>query len=94
MASVDSEVQLEQARALGWSTFRVLADGEQRRPDEFTCPKAEEAGRRLTCVQCGACQGGVYAGRHTPAIALHGALPSLRRRFRDDPRRFALPLVG
>jgi hypothetical protein len=94
MASVDSAAQLELARSLGWSTFRVLADGEERRPDEFVCPKSLEGARRLTCSQCGACGGGAYQGRHTPAIALHGALPSMRQRFRDDPRRFSLPLVG
>jgi hypothetical protein len=92
MSSVDGVAQLAAARRMGSSTFRVLADGEQLRADEFACPKAAEAGRRLTCSQCAACAGGTWSGRPTPAILLHGTLPAMRQRFAQDPRRFAVAL--
>jgi hypothetical protein len=95
MASVDSPAQRERALALGWKTFRTRTEEEPVLPGEFICPKSAEAGRRLLCLQCGACNGGVYTGQATPVTVLHG-LPSLRRHFADDPRRFALslPMVG
>src|SRR5262245_35707738 len=90
MASVDSEVQRAHALALGWRTFRVRTADEPVLPDEFVCPKSEEAGHPLLCVQCGACGGGIYAGQATPVTLLHGH--PTRRRFAEDPRRFAVSL--
>ncbi len=95
MASVDSPEQRERALALGWKTFRIRTQDEPMLPGEFVCPKSAEAGRRLLCIQCGACQGGDWTGQATPATIVHG-LPALQARFAADARRFALslPVLG
>lgn len=92
MASVDSPEQREAALSLGWKTFRVRTHDEPLLPGEFVCPKSEEAGHRLFCLQCGACSGGVWRGEATPACGLHSGLPHQRRHFAEDPRRFLTPL--
>jgi hypothetical protein len=92
MASVDSPEQRERALALGWKTFRVRGPDEPVLPGEFVCPKGGETGRRLLCIQCGACHGGEYTGQATPVTQVHG-LPTLKRHFADNPRRFAVSLL-
>jgi hypothetical protein len=94
MASVDSPQQRARALALGWKTFRVRTHDEPVLPGEFVCPKSPEAGRRLLCIQCGACTGGVWTGQATPVTTLHGH--ASRQRFAEHPRRFAvsLPVLG
>ena len=57
MASVDGPEQREVVLALGWKTFRVRTADEPLLEGEFVCPKSEEAGRRLLCLQCKACSG-------------------------------------
>ena len=57
MASVHSE---DEARALhlkGWRTFRTMKAGESLMDNEIMCPASEEAGKRLTCNECKACNG-------------------------------------
>ena len=79
MASVDSETEALQARALGWRTFRVTVPGAQPGPGEFTCPASSEAGKRSTCAQCQACDGALRGSRKaSPVIVVHG---SKQRRF-------------
>jgi hypothetical protein len=84
MASVDTPEQFEQARSLGWHTFRIRLPGEPLLAGEFVCPKSAEGGRRLLCIQCGACKGGAWSGQATPAIVVHGAAsqPLKYERFR------------
>jgi hypothetical protein len=74
MASVDNAAELAAARADGWRTFRVRGDAEPIAEREFTCPASEEAGKRTTCADCGACDGAQRgAGKASPVIVVHGA---------------------
>jgi hypothetical protein len=57
MASVESAKDARAARRRGWRTFRLLAGGARRVRGEITCPASEEAGKRLTCAECGVCDG-------------------------------------
>jgi hypothetical protein len=73
MASVDGPAEREEARALGWRTFRVRSAGTPLMAREFACPASDEAGWRLTCEECLACDGARdNPERATPAIAAHG----------------------
>ena len=56
MASCDSAADAERARAAGWRTFRVT-DRDDRFGWEAHCPASEESGHKLTCFDCGACDG-------------------------------------
>ena len=75
MASVESEEDARLAQSLGWRTFRVKGPDEQLASGEFTCPASAEAGHRLQCWQCLACNGnsGDANGRKASvAINVHG----------------------
>lgn len=54
MASVETIEQREHAHRRGFRTFRV---GFGRDRNEARCPASHEAGRKLTCDQCLACDG-------------------------------------
>ena len=71
MASADTALDREHAKALGYRTFRVRPD-LQKLKGEFVCPASEEAGKKLTCVQCKACGGTSSKARADVAITLHG----------------------
>ena len=74
MASADTEDEAREAREMGWRTFRV------RKPDgamierEFVCPASAEAGHKLSCNECGACNGLHSAGRNHVVIINHNKL--------------------
>jgi hypothetical protein len=73
MASVDNPSELLDARASGWRTFRIRLETDALAPGEFACPASDEAGKRLQCVDCGACDGaGENTKRASPAIIVHG----------------------
>lgn len=59
MASVHSVPQAEAAQALGWRTFRDCAtlESEPVMRGEFLCPASYEAGQRMQCIDCQACDG-------------------------------------
>jgi hypothetical protein len=57
MASVDTESDQIEAANSGWRTFRVAAPDSGRRKGESVCPASEEAGHKITCFDCGACDG-------------------------------------
>jgi len=76
MASADSETERAAAKALGFRTFRVRAENEAMAAGEFICPASSEAGRRKTCAECGACNGGVNTKKADPVIIAHGSLKS------------------
>jgi hypothetical protein len=81
MASVDSIEEATQARAMGWRTFRIRDAAEPLLAREMVCPASEEAGKRLQCAECRACDGarkGPTDNRASVAIVVHGAL---KRRF-------------
>tara|TARA_R110000868_G_scaffold147436_1_gene368947 strand:- start:813 stop:1586 length:774 start_codon:yes stop_codon:yes gene_type:complete len=71
MASCDSEQDRIDARAQGWRTFRVRrasASGvEPLTAGEIVCPASSEAGKRVTCEDCGLCAG---ASRPAKDIAI------------------------
>jgi hypothetical protein len=74
MASADSEIERAQAKAAGYRTFRVRAENEAALPGEFICPASSEGGRRKTCAECGACDGGINTRKADPVIIAHGSL--------------------
>jgi hypothetical protein len=74
MASVETPAQREAAMALGYRTFRVRLPEQPVEPGEFTCPASAEAGKRLTCEECGACGGAKPGTRQaSPTILFHGS---------------------
>ena len=75
MASCDSREDAVAAVRAGWRTFRVSTEPNDRAlVGEVSCPASEEAGHKLTCFDCGACD-----GRRRPTvksnivIQVHGA---------------------
>ena len=76
MASVDSRYEQLDAFAKGWRTFRVaLHPTEHDRTVELrevVCPASAEAGRKLTCVECKACDGNFSLRRGNIVIQAHG----------------------
>ncbi len=97
MASCDSPADRRAALMLGWRTFRVRDPLEPLLDGEFACPKSKEAGERLDCSQCLACDGAHISTRAaSPSIILHGdglphASPKLNA-FRSF--RLSLPKVN
>lgn len=77
MASVDSEREYQEAKALGYRTFRVRSKDSELLKTEIACPAAKETGKRLTCEQCLACDGVGNSGnnkRRDIGIVIHGGL--------------------
>jgi len=73
MASCDNLDEDRQARGLGWRTFTVLPKGAKAIPaGAFLCPASEEAGKKLTCSQCLACDGTSRARHASIYIPVHG----------------------
>lgn len=78
MASVDSIAEMQEARARGWATFRVVGLGV-REPmrGEARCPASAEAGKRVTCETCPMpCNGRFFPGNAGRVILAHGATAS------------------
>ena len=78
MASADTPAERDLARSLGFRTFRVRTPDQPAMSGEFQCPAAAESGKRKTCADCGACNGGVASRKADPVIVVHG---SLAKRF-------------
>ena len=72
MASVHSISQRQQALKLGWRTYRARLPEQSLVKGEFICPGSTEAGHRLTCEQCGACDG-ASPTKASPVIVVHGS---------------------
>lgn len=77
MASADSEAEANEARALGWRTFRVKTDTAPKLQGEVTCPASYEAGQKTTCEDCRACGGLSAKARAGIVINSHG--PTAKR---------------
>jgi hypothetical protein len=74
MASVETVTQMHEAWALGYRTFRVRLADQPVQQGEFICPASEEAGKRLSCVECKACSGAKASSRaSSPVIIVHGS---------------------
>lgn len=77
MASVDTNMQGQFARAKGWRTFRVgQEDYTANTKEEFNCPASKEMlakiGKEITCQDCGQCKGNLSKAKST-YIKSHGA---------------------
>lgn len=72
MASADTEQDREDAVTMGYRTFRVRAANERRMKGEAVCPASEEAGKKLQCADCGACDGLRRKARGGITIVVHG----------------------
>lgn len=75
MASADSPADALLAQSMGWRTFRVGMWGEVERDraglNESLCPASEQAGKKLTCDTCLACDG-ASGRRGSIFIPAHG----------------------
>lgn len=72
MASVETPRQARQANRKGWRTFRIREDAnDELLAGEMKCPASEEAGKWLTCEECGSCSGGAPP-KVSVAIIAHG----------------------
>lgn len=80
MASVDTQAEYDNAKALGWRTFRVRPQSEAYNPTnkrETVCPASEEQGYRKQCETCLLCNGG--NAKVDVVIAVHGTGYKSRR---------------
>ena len=76
MASVDSESEAHDAWAEGWRTFRVKRSEAMKLSNEVVCPASAEAGYKITCQECMACNGTQRSSRSI-VINAHGTLKGL-----------------
>lgn len=73
MASADTPVDAREAHNKGFRTFRVASRmGYEKQLGEVLCPASEEAGKKLTCETCGACNGTGTGRKGSIFIPLHG----------------------
>jgi hypothetical protein len=74
MASVSTVKAAVVARRRGYRTFRVRAAAEALETREIACPASAEQNHRLTCAECGACDGALRGVRRVNvSIIAHGA---------------------
>jgi hypothetical protein len=73
MASCDTEREREEARALGFRTFRVRSLAEPVLSGEVSCPASAEMGKKTNCAACKACGGLSAKAKVDIVIAAHGA---------------------
>lgn len=76
MASADTEAEADAAAIAGWRTFRVRTATDPLRKRESVCPASAEAGKKLQCAECKACDGAGSGRKGSIAIVVHGALAS------------------
>jgi hypothetical protein len=86
MASADTVEESLAAQAKGWRTFRVgLPSHPFKQDNEALCPASAEAGRKLTCAQCRACDGTASSRRGSIYIPAHGGFAVMANiKKRDD----------
>ena len=89
MASVDSikgyMKEYEQARILGWRTFRIRENlDNELTEDEVMCPASEEAGKLTTCEKCLMCGGLSSKVKKDISIVLHGDNDKMGVRWKYD----------
>jgi hypothetical protein len=72
MASVHNPDEAAYWQSRGWRTFRASPKGSlARMPGELLCPASKEAGHKLTCDTCRACDGTAKGRRANVMIPLH-----------------------
>jgi hypothetical protein len=83
MASCDTAEETRAARAQGWRTFSVVGKADYHETirtmgKTFLCPASKEAGMKLQCSDCLACDGNRSARHAHVAIPAHGAIHKVR----------------
>lgn len=79
MASADSALEGELARAMGYRSFRVGTRAESLvKGTEFLCPASKEAGQKLNCAACLACGGTDSPNKASVYIPAHGAIGKVK----------------
>lgn len=73
MASCDTAQEYDHARSAGWRAFYVVPKGTARPQGSFLCPASIEAGKKLTCSECMACDGTRTERKASVYIPVHGA---------------------
>ena len=79
MASCDNATEREIAQSLGYRTFTIRTADQPLAPRESVCPASDEAGHKLNCQTCGACNG-ANGRKGSISIVVHGAMA---RRFTE-----------
>ena len=74
MASADTPEERDLARSMGYRTFTVRLASDALADRESVCPASTEAGKKVTCAQCGMCNGAAPGRRGSIAIIAHGAV--------------------
>jgi hypothetical protein len=77
MASVISSQQRDQAKRLGWRTFRIRTAEMPVLDGEIICPATSEGGEKVTCARCLLCNG-ASAAKDIVVVA-HGSRNKVRR---------------
>ncbi len=76
MASVDSEKEYQEAKQAGFRTYRVRPSynnpPQRVLHEEAFCPAAKESGKKLTCMQCGYCNGNHTNNTGGVSVVVHG----------------------
>ena len=67
MASVHSEAERLEAKALGWRTFRILSEGEEPVSGEIACPFETHG---VQCIKCGLCNGAFHLSERTETFSV------------------------
>lgn len=84
MASADTAEEADHAHAMGWRTFRVSLNPtlDPIRKGEVLCPASAEAGKKLTCAECRACDGanGRRGSIYIPAHGGFAVMANVRRK--------------
>jgi len=73
MASCDSEADREEAKALGFRTFRVRGKDDPKLKGEGLCPASAELGKQVQCAQCMLCGGARSNAKADITIIAHGS---------------------
>lgn len=71
MASCLKPADYHEATAAGWHTYRIRKPGGAVFPGETVCPASKESAHKLTCHDCGICQGS-GTSRPNAVIVAHG----------------------
>ena len=72
MASCDTEEEREEAKALGFRTYRVRSSGSPVLKGEGRCPASAELGKAVQCIQCMLCGGNRTKAKADLTIEAHG----------------------
>lgn len=72
MASCDTEKDREEAKALGFRTYRIRRQGDPVLKGEGQCPASAELGKKVQCASCMLCGGHKTKAKADLTIVVHG----------------------